>query len=151
VRALAAQNPDGSVEPASSKSFVSGHEFTRADIAPKEEWALAPEPFPGLIPALWLDPDLRWLTGAHEAEGHTYIIREQYEELLWWLLMPSLLKLAIQPSPDRVAVEQLAARIQAALDAVKAAGYRIDTWLAPPAAKQPSSASKSQPIPDVSS
>ena len=44
-----------------------------------------------LAPALWLDPDVRWLCGVHEAEGHFYLIRERYEELLWWLLMPSLL------------------------------------------------------------
>jgi hypothetical protein len=43
---------------------------------------------------LWRDPDVRWLTGVHEAQGHAYLVREPYEELLWWLLMPSLLRLA---------------------------------------------------------
>ena len=47
--------------------------------------------------ALWLDPDVRWLCGVHEAEGHAYLVRERYEELLWWLLMPSLLRLAGEP------------------------------------------------------
>ena len=38
------------------------------------------------IPAsFWQDPDVRWLTGYNEAEGHSYVNREQYEELLWWL------------------------------------------------------------------
>ena len=104
----------------------------------KSERALAPEeqlsPIP---PALWLDPDLRWLTGTHEAEGHSYIVREQYEELLWWLQLPSLLKLAIQPSPDRAAVEQLGAAIQSAMSSIEAAGYRIDQWIAPPAKVEP--------------
>ena len=45
-------------------------------------------------PALWLDPDVRWLTGVHEAEGHDLPGSRAYEELLWWLLMPSLLRLA---------------------------------------------------------
>ena len=26
-----------------------------------------------LAPALWLDPDVRWLCGVHEAEGHVYL------------------------------------------------------------------------------
>ncbi len=34
-----------------------------------------------LAPALWLDPDVRWLCGVHESEGHVYLIRELYEEL----------------------------------------------------------------------
>ncbi|MFP5248781.1 MAG: alpha-amylase, partial [Acidobacteriota bacterium] len=42
-------------------------------------------------PELWLDPDVRWLTGVHRAESHEYLIRERFEELLWWLLLPSLL------------------------------------------------------------
>ena len=54
-----------------------------------------------LAPALWLDPDVRWLCGVHEAEGHIYLIRERYEELLWWLLMPSLLGLAGESAPSR--------------------------------------------------
>src|SRR5581483_2963606 len=46
------------------------------------------------IPAsLWQDPDVRWLTGYNEAEGHAYVIRECYEEFLWWLALPELLKL----------------------------------------------------------
>ena len=57
-----------------------------------------------VIPAaLWKDPDVRWLTGFNEADGHTYVIREPYEELLWWLSLPSLLKLANMscPHPQR--------------------------------------------------
>jgi hypothetical protein len=84
------------------------------------------DPIPGLTPTLWQDPDLRWLTGAHQAEGHTYILREPYEELLWWLQLPALLKLAIEPSPNREVVEQLAATVQSALSTIEAAGYRID-------------------------
>ena len=29
-----------------------------------------------LPPALWLDPDVRWLCGVHDAEGHDYLVRE---------------------------------------------------------------------------
>ncbi len=79
-----------------------------------------------LAPALWLDPDVRWLCGVHEAEGHIYLIRERYEELLWWLLMPSLLRLAGESAPSRAAVEELSKTVAAALASAEAAGYRID-------------------------
>ena len=68
-----------------------------------------------LAPALWLDPDVRWLTGVHEAEGHAYLVREQYEELLWWLLMPSLLRVAAEPAPSRALVEELSKTVEEAL------------------------------------
>jgi len=79
-----------------------------------------------LAPALWSDPDVRWLTGAHQAEGHLYIVREQYEQLLWWLLMPTLLKIAGEPVPSRRQIAALGKSIDEALATVEAAGYRID-------------------------
>jgi hypothetical protein len=82
-----------------------------------------------LAPALWFDPDVRWLTGVHEAEGHLYVVREQYEELLWWLLMPSLLRLAGEASPSRAAVEELSRTVEEALATAEAAKYRIDALL----------------------
>ena len=82
-----------------------------------------------IAPSLWLDPDVRWLTGAHEAEGRTYILRERYEELLWWMSMPSLLRLAGEPAPDRAAVEELSRMVAEALATAEAAGYRIDVLL----------------------
>ena len=79
-----------------------------------------------LPPALWLDPDVRWLTGVHEAEGHSYLVRERYEEMLWWMLMPSLLRLAGEPALDRVAIDRMGAVVDEALAAAEAAGYRVD-------------------------
>jgi len=79
-----------------------------------------------LSPSLWLDPDVRWLTGVHEAEGHDYLVREPYEELLWWLLMPSLLRLAGETAPSRAAVEEMSLTVAEALATAEAAGYRID-------------------------
>jgi glycosidase len=82
-----------------------------------------------LAPSLWLDPDVRWLCGVHEAEGHSYLIREQYEELLWWLLMPSLLRLAGEIAPSRVTVAELSRTVAAALASAEVAGYRIDVLI----------------------
>jgi hypothetical protein len=82
-----------------------------------------------LAPALWHDPDVRWLCGVHQAEGHAYLIREQYEELLWWLLMPSLLQLAGEIAPTRSAAEKLSEAVASALASAEAAGYRIGPML----------------------
>jgi hypothetical protein len=89
----------------------------------------APEERVALSASLWLDPDVRWLTGVHHAGGHTYLVRESYEELLWWLLMPSLLRLAGEGAPSRKDVEALSRTVQEALDSAEAAGYRVDLLL----------------------
>jgi len=86
-----------------------------------------------LLPALWLDADVRWLTGVHEAEGHTYLVRELYEELLWWLIMPLLLRLTGEPASSRAAVETMSRTIKDALATAEAAGYRVDLLLSPTA------------------
>ncbi|WP_263382391.1 alpha-amylase family protein [Granulicella arctica] len=39
----------------------------------------------------WSDPDVRWLTGAGEYQGKTYFNKEQFEEMVGWLLIPVLL------------------------------------------------------------
>jgi hypothetical protein len=93
------------------------------------ESALAHDEKVALAPALWLDPDVRWLCGVHESEGHIYLVRERYEELLWWLLMPSLLRLASEPAPSRSTVEELSKTVAAALASAEAVGYRIDVLL----------------------
>jgi hypothetical protein len=82
-----------------------------------------------IAPDLWLDPDVRWLTGVHEVEGHAYLVRESYEELLWWMLMPSLLRLAGETAPSRAVVEQMSKTVEEALKTAEAADYRIDALL----------------------
>jgi hypothetical protein len=82
-----------------------------------------------LAPALWLDPDVRWLTGVHEAKGQAYLVRERYEELLWWLLMPRLLRLAGEPVLDRGEIERVGQLVDEAMAAVEQAGYRIEMLL----------------------
>jgi glycosidase len=82
-----------------------------------------------LAPALWLDPDVRWLTGAHEAGGHSYVVREPYEELLWWLMMSSLLRIAGVAVVDKAALAEMDKTIAEALETAELAGYRIDALL----------------------
>jgi hypothetical protein len=78
---------------------------------------------------LWLDPDVRWLCGVHQAEGHDYLIRESYEELLWWLLMPSLLRIAGESAPNLADIVDLSKTVAGALASAEAAGYRVDVLL----------------------
>jgi hypothetical protein len=82
-----------------------------------------------LSPALWLDPDVRWLTGVHEAGGHAYVVHEPYEELLWWLMMPSLLRIAGEAHVDRAALAEMSKTVAEALETAERAGYRIDGML----------------------
>ncbi|MGO8758482.1 MAG: alpha-amylase family glycosyl hydrolase [Terracidiphilus sp.] len=108
---------------------------TRGFVSENREGKPAPGSTPvrlepvALAPALWLDPDVRWLCGVHESDGHIYLVREQYEELLWWLLMPSLLRLAGESAPRRAAVHELSDTVAAALASAEAAGYRVDVLL----------------------
>ncbi len=90
-----------------------------------------------LAPVLWLDPDVRWLCGVHEAEGHFYLIRERYEELLWWLSMPELFRLASEPKPSLAKAAELSRTVATALHSAEAAGYRVEALLAPLANRAP--------------
>jgi hypothetical protein len=124
--------------------------------APKTETgALAPASAPSepiIPPALWSDPDVRWLTGVHTAEGHNYFFRESYEELLWWLLLPSLLRIAGEAAPASPAVAQMVGAIHQALAAAEAAGYRVDLLITPPdpepPIEPPSRAQEPEPAPE---
>ena len=109
---------------AAAAAAEAGESDAEADAAADERVAIEP--------ALWLDPDVRWLTGVHEAKGRLYLVREPYEELLWWLLMPSLLRLAGEPTPSRAAVKALSGIVAEALQSAEAAGYRIDALLGAP-------------------
>ena len=101
------------------KEMKTPTELPAGEVAPLEKKA-------AIAPNLWLDSDVRWLTGVHEAGGHEYVVREPYEELLWWLMMPSLLRLAGEPVPSRSAAKEIATTVQNALTAAAAAKYRVD-------------------------
>jgi glycosidase len=76
--------------------------------------------------ALWQDTDVRWLAGVHQAGESTYFVCEPYEELVWWLHMPTLLRLAGETAPSRDAIEKLNKSIREELMAAANADYRLD-------------------------
>ena len=84
-------------------------------------------PFPT---SLWSDPDVRWLTGIHEAEGRNYLVREPFEELLWWLQLPALLRFTGRAEADRASAAAIVKSISDAISAVEAAGYQAEKLLA---------------------
>jgi hypothetical protein len=98
-------------------------EEAEPDPAAQKRTTAADEPFHR---DLWHDPDVRWLTGAHKAEGHDYLVREAYEELLWWLQLPRLMHDAGEAKPAKDAAKLIAGKVQSALAAAEKAGYRID-------------------------
>jgi hypothetical protein len=74
---------------------------------------------------------VRWLTGVHPAEGREYLVRERYEELLWWLQLPLLLRVAGETAPSlaaahRAVVRTISKTIEEAIAAAEAVGYRVD-------------------------
>jgi hypothetical protein len=85
------------------------------------------EPFAA---SLWQDPDVRWLTGVHTSAGHDYLVKEPFEELVWWLQLPALIKLAGAPHPDRSGAAAIATTVEDAVAAVAAAEYKADRLLA---------------------
>ena len=93
---------------------------------PASEYRSNHEVFPS---SLWRDPDVRWLTGVHEAEGHDYLVKEPFEELLWWLQLPALLELAGHVAPSRTTAKTIVQQVQDAIAAVEFAGYRADRLL----------------------
>ena len=77
----------------------------------------------------WADPDVRWLTGVHEALNETYMNKEQFEELLCWLQLPSLLKIAEADTQEAASLQEVERAVSQACRDAKDAGYRLETYL----------------------
>ena len=100
--------------------------------AEKAKAAAVPKPIiAGLPRALWTDPDVRWLTGVHDAGEHTWFVCEPFEELLWWLQMPALLSIASESAPSKAKVLALSEMVHTASAEADKAEYRLDVLLAP--------------------
>jgi hypothetical protein len=138
-QSAAAAGPGGREVTAESAGESAARAEAAAEALVSEAASTAPQPASVLSipPDLWSDTDICWLTGAHVAEGNTYLVREPFEELLWWLELPDLLRLAAAPSPQRADAEAIAQRIHRALTALEQAGYRLDVLLEPELAATP--------------
>lgn len=74
--------------------------------------------------AFWADPDVRWLAGLNQTEGITYLNKEAFEELLWWLELPRLLAASLEPSETLVTA--IATHVTTHTTAAAAAGYNLN-------------------------
>jgi hypothetical protein len=83
--------------------------------------------------AFWDDPDVRWLAGLNQSEGITYLNQEAFEELLWWLELPSLLAASLEPSETPVAA--IETHLATHTTAAAKAGYDLDKFRAVRVAK----------------
>jgi glycosidase len=81
-------------------------------------------------PLEWLhDPELAWLINVHEYEGARYFNKEQFERLVWWTALTSLLAIAHSDKVDPAAVLELSAQINARLTSATSAQYRVEYLL----------------------
>ncbi len=96
--------------------------------------------FEGQLPALptldWDDPDIVWLTGLHEAQGHRYFNKEAHEQLVWWMILPALIDTAEQDpaaksAKTRKMLRTLEDEAAGSAAAAQTAGYRLDEMLPP--------------------
>jgi len=86
-------------------------------------------------PALFHDPDARWLAGVHDSGGITYFNKEQFEELTTWLQLPALMNLARhgnkEPADLASRMAHLDSSVAAAYTAARVSGYRLTEYLTP--------------------
>jgi glycosidase len=90
------------------------------DGAPSSE-AVLPE-------SIWGDGDWRWLTGTHEASGHAYFRKEDFEQALWWLQLPSLIGLA-NKTPAKEDCRELERKVRAQERNAEIAGFDLHIFL----------------------
>jgi hypothetical protein len=70
----------------------------------------------------WNDPDVRWLTGLNQHEEVTYFNKNQFQELVLWFHLPTLLDSKSQPG-------SLAANIETIFETAEASGYVLGEYL----------------------
>jgi glycosidase len=96
-------------------------------------WAPGDDTKNARAPFSWLqDPDMAWLIGVHSYEGIRYFGKEPYEQLLWWMALPALLRIAAAPKLDPAALELLEEQIESRTKAAADASYEVDGLFAPP-------------------
>jgi hypothetical protein len=84
--------------------------------------------------ALWADPDVRWLAGVNLAAGITYFNRQQFEELLTWLQLPTLIQIAQNEtsqskSAQPTSIATIEDSVAVARKSAKHAGYDLKKFL----------------------
>ena len=84
----------------------------------------------GASEEFWRDGDVRWLTSVNESEGSVYFNKEAFDELLWWLEIPALVRAAEAHPGETEAFAEVKRRLGAASKAAAEAGYEVKKYLA---------------------
>ena len=108
--------------------------FTKCGLQGEEQWRAAARlrasfaHTGGLSASMgWIhDPEVAWLIGVHEYDGVSYLVKEHFENFLWWMVFRDLLEVAGSPSPDRLKIAAISKAVSDRMDAVAKAGYRTD-------------------------
>jgi glycosidase len=102
----------------------------------------AQDAFAGLSRAIWDDADARWLLKVHEAGGEWYFNKELHQQMLWWMQLGDLLKLAAPGKPPVAAkgakpaarsITTLEKQFQDGFEQAQEAGYRLSAKKEPAA------------------
>lgn len=75
----------------------------------------------------WIqDPDVAWLMGVHQHEGVTYVVKEHFERVLWWMALPALIESAAGREPDQEELEAIRDQVMERIQSVEHGGYRVE-------------------------
>ncbi|HKW75463.1 MAG TPA: alpha-amylase family glycosyl hydrolase [Terriglobales bacterium] len=78
-------------------------------------------------PYSWIhDPDVAWVIGVHEHEGATFVNKEEFEKLLWWMAMRNLLELARRRRPGAGEIAAIEDQIKKRMETLEQAGFRVE-------------------------
>ena len=77
----------------------------------------------------WEDPDVRWLAGLNASSGVDYLNQEKSEELLCWLELPSLLRIATETSHSMEEVPKVTETALELTDLLEKAGFNYEKFL----------------------
>jgi glycosidase len=80
----------------------------------------------------WGDADVRWLTGLHQTDDGWYFNQESYEQLLWWSLLPELIKTDPDAAKEKLRLRKLAGEVEAELALARSEGYRLRSTVESP-------------------
>jgi glycosidase len=80
--------------------------------------------------AFWDDADVRWLAGVNESGGKTYFNQEATDELLTWMMLPSLME-ATESEYAEPRLQRIETVLGRAREAAKKSGFELDRLLSP--------------------
>jgi hypothetical protein len=113
-----------------STSGLEGEDVWRAAARARVLLAYGDEPLESVAysRAFWNEPDVRWLTGVNESGGKTYFNQEATDELLAWMALPLLLRVAESAAPEEE-LQRLEDRLAVLTANGKAAGFELEKLL----------------------